>query len=92
MPLIPKVTKEMTVAFGKAWDSNGIKVILDATTIQFATDWANIALKSFVEDINTQSIKLREEKLAAAGLTRTPTNAVATQTVVPKPSGMALTD
>jgi hypothetical protein len=92
MPLIPKVTKEMTAAFGKAWDSNGIKVILDATTVQFATDWANIALKSFVEDINAQSIKLREEKLAAAGKTPAPTNAVATQTVVPKPSGIVLTD
>jgi hypothetical protein len=94
MPIIPKVTKEMTAAFGKAWDSNGVKIILDATTIQFATDWANIALKSFVEDINAQAVKLREEKKAAlaAGKPAEPTNAVATQTVVPKPSGIILTD
>ena len=92
MPLIPKVTKEMTTAFAKAWDSNGIKVILDATTIQFATDWANIALASFVDDINKQSQKLKAEKAAAAGL---PVDAVATKTVpqpAPRKSSIVLTD
>ena len=91
MPLIPKVTKEMTTAFAKAWDSNGIKVILDNTTIQFATDWANIALASFVDDINKQSQKLKAEKAAAAGV---PVDAVATKTVPPpvKKSSIVLTD
>jgi len=94
MPLIPAVTKEMTKAFAAAWDSGGIKVILDNTTIQFATDWANIALKSFVADINSQAQKLKQEKLDAQGKTA-PTNAVATTPVpksIPQKSNILLTD
>lgn len=60
-----QVTKEQTAAFAKAWDLNGIKVIIDSTTIQFATDYANIVLKSFVADMATQVKKVAEAKLAA---------------------------
>jgi len=47
---IPKINKEQTKAFSKVWDSGGIKIILDDTAIKFATDWANIVLRSFIED------------------------------------------
>jgi hypothetical protein len=76
------VTKEQTAAFGKCWDSGGIKVIFDNTTLEFATAWANIVLKSFVYDMQEQVKKVAEAKLA----TKAPaTEAVATQTV-PAPS------
>ena len=95
------VTKEQTAGFAKAWDSGGIKIILDNTNIQFATDWANIVLKSFVHDMREQVKKVAEAKLAAkkaaAGQSdpSTPTNAVATQTVpveAPTAGRIILTD
>lgn len=65
---IPKlnftVTEAQTKGFAQAWDTGGIKVILDATSIKFATDWANIVLKSFVADMAAQA-KVAEAKLAA---------------------------
>jgi hypothetical protein len=65
MPLIPKVTEAQTKAFANAWDSGGIKVIMDATSIRFATDWANIALASFVQQIAQDMAKRIEAKKAA---------------------------
>lgn len=45
----PQISKAQTSAFAKAWDRSGIKLLLDDSSIQFATDWANIVLKSYVE-------------------------------------------
>jgi 4-hydroxyphenylpyruvate dioxygenase-like putative hemolysin len=100
---IPKltftVTAAQTAAFAKAWDSGGIKIILDQTSIQFATDWANIALKSFVADMAAQVAKVAEAKLAAQKAHQTSpenaaqTDAVATQAVPSTPQGgIILTD
>lgn len=84
---IPKlsftVTADQTAAFAKAWDSGGIKVILDATSIRFATDWANIVLKSFVADMAEQVKKIAEAKLAA--------QKAATSSVLSR-NGIVLTD
>ena len=101
---IPKlqftVTEAQTKAFAGAWDSGGIKIILDNTSIKFATDWANIVLKSFVADMAAQVAKVAEAKLAAqktaqGGDAVTPTTAVATQTVpapLPEKGRVVLTD
>jgi hypothetical protein len=92
MPLIPKVTEAQTKAFSNAWDSGGIKVIMDATSIRFATDWANIALQSFVSQIAQDMAKKIAEKKAA---TKDVTDAVATQTVpvtAPTAGRIVLTD
>ena len=92
------VTKADTQGFANRWDLNGIKVILDSTTLQFATDYANIVLKSFVADMAAQVKKVAEAKIAAQkqaeGETVTPTDAVSTQTVAaPTPkSSIILTD
>lgn len=92
------ITKEQTAAFAKAWDSGGIKIILDSTSIQFATDWANIVLKSFVADMAAKVKKVAEAKLAAqkpAEGATVPTDAVSTTTVAapePKKSSIILTD
>lgn len=66
------VTEAQTKAFSNAWDSGGIKVILDATSVRFATDWANIVLKSFVADMAAQVKKVAEAKLAAEQKAQTP--------------------
>lgn len=90
MPLIPKVTEAQTKAFANCWDSGGIKVIMDATSIRFATDWANIALQSFVAQIAQDMAKKVAAKKAEQAA---PTNAVSTQTVpVAAPSRIILTD
>jgi len=47
----PGVTLEQTAAFAKAWDKSGLKILLDKTSIEFAHDWANIVLKSYVDDM-----------------------------------------
>ena len=75
------VTEAQTKGFAGAWDSGGIKVILDNTTIRFATDWANIVLKSFVADMASQVAKVAEAKLAAQKAQTPATDAVAPQTV-----------
>jgi hypothetical protein len=59
------VSEAQTKAFAAAWDSGGIKMILDNTTVRFATDWANIVLKSFVADMAAQVQKVAEAKMAA---------------------------
>lgn len=48
------VTESQAGGFAKAWDRGGIKMILDPTSISFATAFANIALKSALEDPNVQ--------------------------------------
>jgi hypothetical protein len=87
----PLVTKEMTQAFAKAWNFNGIKMILDNTSLQFATDWANIALKSYVDDLIQKALQAKAAKQPG----QLQTNAVATQTVppsAPQKSRIVLTD
>ena len=50
--VIPTVTEAQTRAYEKqAWHMGcGVKPIIDNTTIRFATDWANVILKSFVAE------------------------------------------
>jgi hypothetical protein len=50
--VIPTVTEAQTRAYEKqAWHLGcGVKPIIDNTTIRFATDWANVILKSFVAE------------------------------------------
>jgi 4-hydroxyphenylpyruvate dioxygenase-like putative hemolysin len=90
------VSEAQTKAFAAAWDSGGVKIILDNTSVRFATDWANIVLKSFVADMAAQVQKVAEAKMAALKTAQPQTDAVATQTVaaIPAPSAstIVLTD
>lgn len=90
----PQVTKEMADGFARAWDYNGIKMILDNTSRQFAMDFANIALKSFVDDLAQKALAHSQKLKAAASASGAPTQAVATQTipVPPTKSSIILTD
>jgi len=100
------VTKEMTQAFARAWDFKGLKMILDATSLQFATDWANIALKSAMADprlrvtifqeVLAEIKAAKEAKAKEAGQPaseQTPATAPLPQaTATPAKSGIVLTD
>ena len=89
------VTEAQTRGFASAWDSGGIKVILDNTTIRFATDYANIVLKSFVADMAAQVKKVAEA--IAAQKTAPPAKmqgdiTVAPPAPTPQKSSIILTD
>jgi hypothetical protein len=58
-----QVTIDQTCDFAEKWRMNGIFVSLPPAAIQFATDWANIVLTSFVEE---QIKRIQAKKEAAA--------------------------
>jgi hypothetical protein len=91
MPIsYPQVDPNDVKMFAKAWDCNGIKMILDATSLKFAVDFANVVLRSYVNDLVEKAAKA---KAAKGGPTQVPT-AVPTQ-VNPAPapkSSIILTD
>lgn len=52
MPInYPKVVPSDVNGFARAWDYEGLKMILDSTSLQFAVDFANTVLKSYVDDL-----------------------------------------
>lgn len=52
MPInYPKVVTNDVNGFALAWDMRGIKMILDTTSRQFAVDFANTVLRSYVDDL-----------------------------------------
>lgn len=64
--IYPSVTKEGTQGFSKVWNKGGIAILLDDTAITFATDYANVVLRSFVDDqvkkYQEAQSKLKEEQ------------------------------
>jgi hypothetical protein len=91
----PKVNPEDVKGFARAWDSNGIKVILDATTLKFAVDFANVTLASYVDDLVMKAYKVKQAKLAAQQAAPADAAAPATPAPAPEPekkSSIILTD
>lgn len=59
---VPKITKEQAKGFGQVWNKNNpVILLLDDKTLQFAVDFAQIVLKSYVMD---QVSKLVNQKAA----------------------------
>jgi hypothetical protein len=61
----PQVAKTETEKFSKEWTYNGIAVSLDNTSIQFATDWANLLLRNIFTQMAQQAqaqMKAQESK------------------------------
>ncbi len=88
----PKVSPGDVQNFARAWDLRGIKMILDETSLQFATDFANTAIRSYVDHLVEQAHKLNAEK-AVQGSGKnadTTTNAVAAHPVPPSTSQKSL--
>lgn len=94
--VFPQVPKTEAANFAKVWKNPaGLTMILDDTTLQFATDFANIVLRSFI----VQQMQIAAMKHAAAAAQQqgtgpkevNQTNAVSQQqTPAPKPSGIIL--
>lgn len=83
----PKVDPNDVKKFAQAWDLNGIKMILDSTSLQFATDFANVVLRSYVLNLKEQAAAAIKAKQLAATTPAAPTAA----TEKPK-SSIILTD
>ena len=47
--MIPQVQVSEATNFAKQWTFKGLAIPLDEASVQFATDFANVCLKSFVE-------------------------------------------
>ena len=76
-PLVfPTVDRKVVDDFANQWNFNGIAIVLDNSSKQFAHDFANIVLKSFcIDQINKfNAVKAAQAAQAAA---------VGTQTVLP---------
>lgn len=87
----PRVSPESVTGFAKAWDMNGIKIMLDRVTVQFATDFANQALRSYHLDLINKAMKVKAAKEAAAAQANDVAPAQANPAPVP-PSSIILTD
>lgn len=71
----PKVDPNDVKKFAQAWDLNGIKMILDSTSLQFATDFANVVLRSYVLNLKEQAAAAIKAKQLAATTPAAPTAA-----------------
>lgn len=67
-----KVNKIEAEAFAKVWNRGGITILLDDNSVQFATDFANVVLRNFIEmcqkQIQQAQEKTQEKKLIVEGL------------------------
>jgi hypothetical protein len=48
---IPKVDKNQVEGFAKVWTYKGVALCLNDAHIEFAKDFANVMLKSFVQQV-----------------------------------------
>jgi hypothetical protein len=87
----PKVAPGDVQNFARAWDMGGLKMILDRTSLQFAVDFANTALRSYVNDLIENAQKLKAAK-AAAQETGQNENTTPAPAAAPQKSTIILTD
>jgi len=60
---IPKVTAAQAADFAKHWKTpGGVHIFMDNTHYAFAADFANIVLKSFVEDAQKAAVAAAKAK------------------------------
>lgn len=61
----PQVNPENVKGFARAWDCNGLKMILDNTSLRFAVDFANVVLRSYIDDLRAKAALALKAKQAA---------------------------
>ena len=60
---IPTVTKEEAKKFSSVWNCNGVAIIIDDVHCKFAADFANVILRSFIEQYMRQQIEASKPKV-----------------------------
>jgi hypothetical protein len=56
------LNKDDAKNFGKVWTHNGIAIFMDEAHYQFAADFANVAIKSFIEDAQRLAVEAAKKK------------------------------
>lgn len=84
----PMVTDDSVRGFAQVWDYKGLKMILDNTSIQFAKDFANTALRSYHIDLLNKAIQAKKAREAAQANPAVPEQAYS----APVKSSIILTD
>lgn len=51
---VPKVNKEEAKKFSQIWTNNGVAMVMTDVHYQFASDFANVCLQSFVRGLTQQ--------------------------------------
>jgi hypothetical protein len=62
MPMLKIATKQMADGFAKVWKYGRVSIFLDDVHKQFATDFANMIVTSFVADQQAKAAKAAELK------------------------------
>ncbi len=91
----PRVDPKDVQGFAKAWDCNGLKMILDQVSLKFAVDFANVVLKSYVDNLAMKALAIKAAREKTANSAPSPVDAVATQRIIPeapRKSSIILTD
>jgi len=97
----PTVNLQAVEGFLKVYNSGGLYLLFDAKSKQAMVDFCNVALKSYVTDLQAQAMKLMAakkamiEKQTAGQLQAAPTDAVAAipgPPAAPQKSSIILTD
>ena len=83
----PTVNRKTADDFLTVYDLNGLKMLFDGPTRQVMVDFANVVLRSYVDDLVRKAYEVKKAKIAAAGLPQAdgaaPTQAVAVTPVPP---------
>src|SRR5208337_2193269 len=61
----PTVKESDIDGFARMWDHRGLKLIMDATSKRFAIDFANIVLRSYIDDLRAKAALALKAKQAA---------------------------
>lgn len=88
------VTREETRSAAKHWRTpSGVLLILDDTHIAFATDWANLVLKNFVQMCAEQAaVQIKAMRAAKVVKPDEPITPTEVETAPAKKSSIILTD
>ena len=81
---VPKITKEQAKSFGQVWNKNNqVILLLDDKTVQFAVDFAQIVLKSYIMDQVTKLVQQRQNQTIEGQGQLKPTDTVAKLAALP---------
>lgn len=61
----PTVKESDIDGFARVWDCKGLKLIMDATSKRFAIDFANVVLRSYIDDLRAKAALALKAKQSA---------------------------
>lgn len=89
----PTVKESDIDGFARMWDCRGLKLIMDSTSKRFAIDFANIVLKSYIDDLRAKAAAALKAKQAATTEAAQPAEALPAPPTPEAPkSSIILTD